>query len=120
MSTNSIGHTLTLIAVGAMLVTSTPLCASEMDARIESAFSKSYTSQSHLKNNAIKTVSTNGVVTISGIATNVAEKALVTKLATDISGVKSVVNNMTIAPAVSAGGVKPARPQNLRLVGTRD
>jgi osmotically-inducible protein OsmY len=49
-----------------------------------------------------------GVVTVSGVAKNVAEKTLVTKLATDISGVKSVVNNMTIAPAVSGIGVKPA------------
>jgi len=39
-----------------------------------------------------------GVVTVSGIAKNVAEKTLVSKLATDITGVKSVVNNMTVAP----------------------
>jgi hyperosmotically inducible protein len=41
---------------------------------------------------------TDGVVTISGMAKNDAEKSLVTKLATDINGVTSVVNNMTIAP----------------------
>jgi osmotically-inducible protein OsmY len=56
-----------------------------------------------------KVATTDGVVTVSGIAKNAAEKTLVTKLATDISGVKSVVNNMTIAPAVSANGVEPAR-----------
>jgi osmotically-inducible protein OsmY len=38
-----------------------------------------------------------GIVTVRGIAKNVAEKTLVTKLATDIIGVKSVINNMTIA-----------------------
>jgi osmotically-inducible protein OsmY len=43
-----------------------------------------------------------GVVTVTGIAKNAAEKSLVTKLATDINGVNSVVNNMTIAvPAAS-------------------
>jgi len=42
-----------------------------------------------------------GVVTVSGIAKNLAEKTLVTKLATDISGVKSVINNMMIAPIAS-------------------
>jgi len=36
------------------------------------------------------------VVTVSGIAKNAAEKALVTKLVTGIDGVSSVINNMTI------------------------
>jgi hyperosmotically inducible periplasmic protein len=39
---------------------------------------------------------TDGVVTLGGAAKNDAEKSLVTKLATDINGVTSVVNNMTI------------------------
>ena len=37
----------------------------------------------------------NGVVTVSCTAMNDAEKALVTKLATDITGVKEVINTMT-------------------------
>jgi osmotically-inducible protein OsmY len=42
------------------------------------------------------------VVTLTGVAKNDAEKSLVTKLASDIKGVISVVNNMTIAtPMVS-------------------
>ncbi len=45
---------------------------------------------------------TDGVVTLSGIAKNDAERSLVTKLATDINGVISVVNNMTIAVPVAA------------------
>jgi hypothetical protein len=36
------------------------------------------------------------VVTLSGIAWNAAEKCLLTKLVTDINGVTSVVNNLTI------------------------
>jgi osmotically-inducible protein OsmY len=53
---------------------------------------------SHRSTSALKTkVTTNdGVVTVSGIAKNAAEKDLVSKLAEDINGVKSVVNNMTI------------------------
>jgi len=43
-----------------------------------------------------KVETTDGVVTVSGKAQNAAEKDLVTKLVTDINGVKSVVNNMTI------------------------
>ncbi len=45
---------------------------------------------------------TDGVVTVGGIAANAAEKSLVTKLATDINGVTSVINNMTIAAPVAA------------------
>ena len=61
-----------------------------------------------------------GVVTVSGTARNVAEKTLVTKLANDITGVKSVVNNMTIAPAVSESSVHPVRPQDLSLASMSD
>ena len=59
---------------------------------------------SHHSTSAIHTgvTTTDGVVTISGIAQNDAEKSLVTKLATDINGVTSVVNNMTIAVPVAA------------------
>ncbi len=54
---------------------------------------------SHRSTSALKTgvATTDGAVTLSGIAQNAAEKSLVTKLATDINGVTSVVNNMTIA-----------------------
>jgi hyperosmotically inducible periplasmic protein len=48
------------------------------------------------------TVSTaDGAVTLGGIAKNGAEKALVTKLVSDINGVNSVINNMTIAVPVA-------------------
>jgi osmotically-inducible protein OsmY len=55
---------------------------------------------SHHSTSALHTSvsTTDGVVTVSGIAKNDAEKTLVTKLATDINGVTSVVNNMTITP----------------------
>jgi osmotically-inducible protein OsmY len=49
-----------------------------------------------------KVTTNDGVVTVSGTARNDAEKALVTKLATDINGVQSVVNNMTIGTTVSS------------------
>jgi hyperosmotically inducible periplasmic protein len=53
---------------------------------------------SHHSTSALKTKvnTTDGVVTLSGIARNAAEKSLVTKLTTDVNGVSSVVNNMTI------------------------
>ncbi len=59
---------------------------------------------SHRSTSAMHTgvTTTDGVVTLSGIAQNDAEKSLVTKLATDINGVTSVINNMTIAVPVAA------------------
>ncbi len=43
-----------------------------------------------------------GVVTVSGKAENIAEKNLVTKLVTDIHGVKSVINNMTVVTTAAS------------------
>ncbi|WP_232766460.1 BON domain-containing protein [Geminisphaera colitermitum] len=53
---------------------------------------------SHKSTSALKTKVTtvNGVVAITGEADSNAEKALVTKLAGDVRGVKSVNNNMTV------------------------
>jgi osmotically-inducible protein OsmY len=58
---------------------------------------------SHHSTSALKTkvATKDGVVTLSGNAKNAAEKALVTKLVTDINGVNNVINNMTIEPSVS-------------------
>jgi hyperosmotically inducible periplasmic protein len=55
----------------------------------------------HRSTSALKTKvqTTEGVVTVSGIAKNPAEKSLVTKLASDVNGVTSVVNNMTVEVA---------------------
>jgi len=59
---------------------------------------------SHRSTSALHTtvVTVDGVVTLSGVAKNEAEKTLVTKLVTDINGVVNVINNMTIAPPVAA------------------
>lgn len=43
-----------------------------------------------------KTTTSNGVVTLSGSAESVAEKTLNTRLATEVAGVISVVNNMIV------------------------
>jgi osmotically-inducible protein OsmY len=59
---------------------------------------------SHSSTSAIHTgvTTTDGVVTLTGIAKNDAEKSLVTKIATDINGVTSVINNMTVAVPVAS------------------
>jgi hyperosmotically inducible protein len=72
---------------------------------------------SHRSTSALKTKveTTAGVVTLTGITKSAAEKALVTKLATDINGVSSVINNMTIQAAVSNLNHSLLPPQNLRI-----
>jgi osmotically-inducible protein OsmY len=59
-----------------------------------------FTLLSHRSTSAIATKVTteNGVVDITGVAASDAEKSLVTKLAQDTRGVKSVINNMTVKP----------------------
>jgi osmotically-inducible protein OsmY len=53
---------------------------------------------SHKSTSALKThiTTTDGVVAITGEAGSDAEKSLVTKLAQDVRGTKSVTNNMTV------------------------
>jgi len=53
----------------------------------------------HRSTSALKTSvsTTDGIVTLGGVAKNDAEKSLVTKLTTNINGVTGVINNMTIA-----------------------
>ena len=58
----------------------------------------------HRSTSSLKTTvsTTDGVVTVGGIAKNAAEKSLVTKLVNDINGVNNVINNMTIAVPVAS------------------
>lgn len=44
-----------------------------------------------------KTTTSNGIVTLSGRADSMAEKTLNTRLATEVTGVISVVNNMVVS-----------------------
>ena len=72
---------------------------------------------SHSATSVIHTgvTTTDGVVTLTGVAKNDVEKRLVTKLATDINGVTGVINNMTIKAVVSSN-YPIAPPQDLRVV----
>jgi hyperosmotically inducible protein len=62
-----------------------------------------YALLTHKSTSAIKTkvTTTDGVVLVSGAADSDAEKSLVTKLASDVRGVKSVTNDMTVIPISS-------------------
>jgi osmotically-inducible protein OsmY len=58
----------------------------------------------HRSTSALRTkiVTADGVVTVSGTARNEAEKSLVTKLISDVNGVSSVINNMTVEVAAAS------------------
>jgi hyperosmotically inducible periplasmic protein len=73
---------------------------------------------SHRSTSALKTKvrTADGIVTVSGVAKNAAEKTLVTKLVTDIHGVIRVVNNMTIKMAALDNYSKPAPVKNFGIV----
>jgi hyperosmotically inducible periplasmic protein len=90
-----------------MTITTTPATADATtsdkidDASITAQVKSSL--MSHHSTSALHTTvsTTDGIVTVGGVAKNEAEKTLVTKLATDINGVSSVINNMTIGVPVA-------------------
>ena len=84
------------VATGALLVTSAPLRASEMDDRIESSAKKSYVYKTYLKDDAIKTVSKNGAVTLTGTVADASHKSLAEDTVEGLPGVKSVDNQLKV------------------------
>src|SRR5690349_20846625 len=84
------------VATGALLATTTSLPASETDNRIESSFSKSYVFKTYLKDDAIKSESKNGAVTLTGTVVEANHKSLAADTMESLPGVKSVDNQLTV------------------------
>jgi len=107
-----------------MTVVSTPAQPAEIieeqpdDASITARVKFSFRPHRSTRSLKMKVETSNGVVTLGGIASNDAEKLLVTRRVTDITGVKSVINNMTLDAAVSntSAPIRPLGPKNLRVV----
>ena len=96
------GQTLILVAASALLLASVPVLASETDARIESSAKKSYVFKHYLTDDAIKTESKNGVVTLTGTVAEESHIGLARDTVSGLPGVKSVDNQLTVkgeAPA---------------------
>src|SRR5688572_8468598 len=85
-----------LIALGALLTTTTSLRASETDDRIEASARKSYVFKTYLKDDMIKTESRNGVVTLTGTVSENSHKTLAQDTVENLPGVKSVDNQLKI------------------------
>jgi osmotically-inducible protein OsmY len=96
MSTYSLNHTLALIAAGAMLINSTPLSGAETDDRIESSFRKLSVYKIDLKDDAIKTESRNGVVTLTGQVNEPSHKYLAQEAVAGLPGVQRVDNRLEV------------------------
>jgi osmotically-inducible protein OsmY len=88
---------LALLAVtSALLVTSASLRAADTDSRIESSAAKSYVFKTYLKNDSIKTVSKDGVVTLTGTVAEASHKSLAENTVESLPGVKSVDNRLKV------------------------
>ena len=79
-----------------MLVTVTSVQASDTDTRIESSAKKSYVFKTYLKDDSIKTVSKDGVVTLTGSVSESSHKSLAQDTVEGLPGVKSVDNKLKI------------------------
>jgi osmotically-inducible protein OsmY len=85
-----------LAATSALLVSSTSLRAADTDSRIESSATKSYTFKTYLKDDSIKTVSKDGVVTLTGTVADASHKSMAENTVSSLPGVKSVDNELVI------------------------
>ncbi len=86
---------LTVIGI-ALLVSSTPLYASKMDNRIESAAKNSYVFKTYLKDDDIKIESKDGVVTLTGTVSKESHKSMAQETVASLPGVKSVDNKLEV------------------------
>jgi hyperosmotically inducible periplasmic protein len=80
----------------ALLATSTSLRASETDDRIEASATKSYVFKTILKDDAIKTESRNGAVTLTGTVSESSHKSLAQDTVESLPGVKTVDNQLLV------------------------
>jgi osmotically-inducible protein OsmY len=89
-------------ATSALFITSASLRADDTDSRIESSASKSYVFKTYLKDDSVKTVSKNGMVTLTGTVSEPSHKSLAQDTVESLPGVKSVDNQLRV------GGEQPA------------
>lgn len=80
-----------------LLACGLPLAASSMDNRIEASAKSSYNFKTYLKDDPIKVESTGGVVTLTGTVSQEWHKSLAEETVSDLPGVKSVSNQISVA-----------------------
>jgi len=85
-----------MMSVVALLVTSMPVYASEMDDRIELSARKSHVFKTYLNGDDIKIQSKNGAVTLTGTVSEESHKLLAHETVAGLPGVKSVDNRLEL------------------------
>jgi osmotically-inducible protein OsmY len=100
---NAIMNRLALAAVAAaVLSSSAPVRASDTDDRIESSFNKSYVSKTYLRDDSVRAVSKEGVVTLTGSVAEESHKTLAQDTAASLPGVIRVDNQLATKAEVAA------------------
>jgi len=72
------------------------------DAKISSDIQSKFSQDSGLSSKQISVQSADGVVTLSGAVDNDAQREAASKQAASVTGVKQVLNNLTVGPAMAA------------------
>jgi hyperosmotically inducible periplasmic protein len=88
-----------MVGLVALLVTSGPLRASEMDDRIETSARNSYIFATYLIGDDIKIQSMDGVVTLTGTVSEESHKSMAHETMASLPGVKSVDNRLEVKGA---------------------
>ena len=89
-----------MVAVVALLGTSVPLHASEMDDRIESSARNSYIFVTYLNGDDIKIQSKDGIVTLTGTVSEESHKSMAQETIASLPGVQSVDNRLGVKGAL--------------------
>ncbi len=87
---------LVIAIMAAVLLSNSSVRASETDDRIQSSAKDSYVYKTYLKDDSIKTISNDGVVTLTGTVSEESHKSLAQNTVESLPGVKSVDNQLTI------------------------
>jgi len=95
------GDTLVTEVPTAACVTSTPLNATEIDARIESMFGETYVFTRYLADDAIGIAASGGVVTLTGTVAEESHKALAEATVESLPGVIRVDNQLATTAEVA-------------------
>jgi len=98
------------IALAAVLLAGVSGCkqaAPVDDASLTTQVQQKIAAESGLANEPVQVSTTNGAVTLSGAVSNAAARTLAANDAASVTGVRQVVNNITVAPRVTAADMAP-------------
>ena len=122
MKRNTIYQLAFATAAAAVIVSSSPMRASDADDKIELTFKKTYVYTKYLKDDALKAEAKDGVVTLSGTVAEESHKALAQDTVASLPGVTRVDNKLVTKAEVAAenGDIWIGRKVKLALLFHRN